>query len=144
MILSEIKELYDSYISSVRKAQQDMKPSDGLFGIGRKLSDDPCHDDFAEKLERMLSDHAAGSPEPSEVREVLGYIYDIPKEYERNDSVCLMLTAVHGFTTELAAYLSADDAAELLERYKENYPKNKRLPVQKKLIKVLEKAANKT
>ena len=139
MMISEVKELYSEYVSKVKELEQQMKPSDGLFGMGRKISDDRCHDDFADRLEKMLSDYAESEHDKGEVREVLGYIYNVPFEFEDDKNIYWMMNAVHGLTQNLISFLSAEDADRLLKEYKDKYPRSKRLPVQKQLVKALEK-----
>ena len=143
MILSEIEELYSSYITKAEKVMQNMKPSDGLFGIGKKASDDPCHDEFADSLEKLLTDYENTAPASEEVREVLRYIYNEPVKHEDNKNIYWMMNAVHGLTQGLIRFMSADDASVIWLEYKENYPKSKRLPVQKQIEKLLEKTAKK-
>lgn len=142
MILSQVEKLYDDYISKVRKIEQQMKPTDGLLGFGRKISDDPCHESFAEELQDILEEYEKTSPGSDEVKEVLRFIFGIPLKYEDSDSIYWMLNAVHSLTLGLTGFLSADDASEILEEYKNNYPRSKRLPAQKKLIRLLEKASS--
>ena len=139
--LRAVKALYEEYISEVEQLEQNRKPADGLFGLGKKIADDPCHDRFSERLRNMLEDYAAEKPDTSDVRAVLEYIYSIQTEHKDPVSVYWLMNAVHGFTVELAEMLSREDASALCELYEKNCPRSERFPVQKKVLKALKSAA---
>ena len=52
------------------------------------------------------------------------------------------MNAVHSLTVGLAEKLSSEDAAALLEQYKKAFPRNRRFPAHKNVIKALERAKN--
>ena len=52
MGMAEVKKLYSEYIAQVQELESKKKIGDGLFGMGKKISDDPCHDAFAETAHR--------------------------------------------------------------------------------------------
>ena len=139
MGIAEVKEIYEDYIEKVRKLEKEKKPADGLLGFGKKISDDPCHDVFAEKLEKILNEFAAIEPPSDKVYEVLAYIYHAPAENTEYESAYWMLNAVHGLTLSLVGRLSPQDADKLCELYEKDIPRRKRLPVQKKVASVLKK-----
>ena len=142
-MLTEIQALYRSYTDKVIALELSRKPTDGLFGMGPKISDDPCHDDFTKQLEALLARFAESSPAPSEVREVLRYIYRYPAEHSDPVSVYWMTTGVHGLTLGAVKLLDAESAAELREEYISAYPKLRQLPVQKKVCRALKEICNK-
>ena len=139
--LNAVKALYEEYISEVEQLERNKKPADGLFGLGKKTADDPCHDRFSERLRKMLEDYAAEKPDTSDVRTVLEYIYSIQMEHRDPVSVYWLMNAIHGFTVGLAEMLSREDASVLCELYEKNCPRSERFPVQKKVIKALKSAA---
>ena len=137
---SAVQALFRNYIEEAERLEKERKPSDGLFGMGPKPADDPCHDTFADDLEAALSGFAAGDPEPEEVREVLSFIYHAPKEHPEPLSVFWMLNAVHGLTADLIPLLDPKDAALLCGQYDQDFPRRERLPAQKKVYEALKKA----
>ena len=139
--LSAIKALYEEYITEVEQLERDKKPADGLLGFGKKISDDPCHDRFSERLRKMLEDYAAEKPDTSDIRAVLEYIYSIQTEHKDPVSAYWLMNAVHGFTADLVKILSREDASALCEFYEKKCPRSERFPVQKKVIKALKSAA---
>ncbi len=143
MTIADIKALYEEYTAEAEKVERESKPADGLFGMGRKPSDDPCHDRFSEKLEAMLKEFADGDPAPAEVYEVLEYIYSAPAEHKEPLSVYWLMNAVQGFTSELVQKLEKADAERLYVMYRKEYPRWKRLPVQKKIFSELDRLRKK-
>lgn len=135
--LEKIQALYKDYLIFAERLEENRKPGDGIFGIGRKPADDSCHDRFAEDLKQQLADYAAEAPDPKEVREVLYYIYRAPKEHLQPLSIYWMLISVHGFTEDLIGLLDPADAGMLLELYNDLYPRWDRLPAQKRIYKAL-------
>ena len=143
MWLEELKALYTGYIEKVSRLEMAKKPADGLLGFGKKISDDPCHEAFAEELEALLERFAQAGPSSEEVRRVLSFVYHAPAAYSEPASAYWMLNAVQGLTQELVKVLSREDASELLRQYEEDIPRSQRLPVQKKVGKALKAAAKK-
>ena len=139
MGISEVKKLYEEYIAEAEKLERDRKPTDGLFGMGKKTSDDPCHERFANELEAVLKSMTDSKPEPEKVYEVLDYIYRMPDEHKEPITVYWMLSAVHALTIELIALLDKNYAEKLYTQYRKAIPRWKRLPVQKKVCSELDK-----
>ena len=52
-----------------------------------------------------------------------------------------MLIAVQGLGMQAAQFLNQADAAALAEEYAERYPRRERLPVQKQMLKTVERLA---
>lgn len=136
---NDIFDIYARYIEKARKLELERKPGDGLFGVGKKPSDDSCHDEFAETLEKALDDLASSNPSADEVSCVLSFIYKAPSEHRELLSVYWMLNAVHGLTLGLIPRLTPDDAKDLKQRYNDDFPKWERLPVQKQVFSALGK-----
>ena len=109
--------------------------------MGKKISDDPCHECFSDKLEKLLKEYAVSKPASAEIREVLSYIYSVQKENKEYLSAYWLMNAVHGFTFELIDMLSGEDASAVYELYDKNCPRRERFPVQKKVLKALKLAA---
>ena len=136
-----ILKIYDSYFEKALAAEKNRKPTDGMFGIGKKPGDDPCHTEFAEVLEAALKEFAASAPDSAAVSELLAYMYGIPKEHQDPKSVYWMLIAVHGLTAELIPRLGKDEAEVLYREYGAAYRRWERLPVQQQIYRALAQAA---
>lgn len=142
MQTAAIRKIYDSYLEKAFAAEENRKPTDGMFGIGKKPGDDPCHAEFAAELETALKHCREEAPDSAEVRELLDYMYQQPKSHEEPKSIYWMLIAVHGLTAILIPLLGQPDAAELKKSYTAAYKRRERLPVQQQILRALEQAAS--
>lgn len=139
---SRLEALYNNYIDTVRELEKNRKPGDGLLGLRPGPKDDPCHDNFAADLERLLKDFLDSSPDSGECTAVLRYMITAPEPWQELTSAYWMLIAVQGFGTDLIGYLDPADAKALAELYSAHYPRWDRLPVQNKLLKGLKRQAD--
>ena len=144
MPTAAIRKIYDDYLEKALNAEKNRKPTDGMFGIGKKPGDDPCHAEFAAQLEAALKEYAAEAPEPSSVRELLSYMYTLPKSHEDPKSIYWMLIAVHGLTSVLIPLLGKANAAALKKEYGAAFRRWERLPVQQQIYRALAQAAKET
>jgi len=140
MCMEELRELYEGYIRQVERLELERKPADGLFGIGKGVADDPCHDAFAGRLKELLAELEVEEPSSADLREILSYIYRMSAENKEPVSAYWTMNAVHGLTAGLIARLDPQDAAALHDTYIAEYPRRMRFPVQKQVIKALERA----
>ena len=139
--MQQLTALYENYLDEALKVELARKPGEGIFGIGKKPSDDPCHDRFTENLKKLLEDFRAGGPESGEVREALRYIYRAPKEHPEPKTSYWLLIAVQSLTKELISLLNREDAAALAKEYTGIYKRWERLPIQKQILDALKKAS---
>ena len=141
MNMQQLTTLYENYPDEARKVELARKPGEGIFGIGKKPSDDPCHDRFTENLKVLLEDFRAAGPESGELRKVLRYIYWAPKEHPEPKTAYWLLIAVQSLTKELISLLNREDAAALAKEYTGIYKRWERLPIQKQILDALKKAS---
>ena len=140
MIRDEARSLVEAYIAQATELEEKGKPWDGILGFGSRPADDPCHTRMVEELVALLR---TGAEElaPGEAREILADLAEMPLENDRYPSIYWTLVAAQGAGLALAPRLTREEAAGLLADYRARYPKRTLLPVQKLLIKALEKAA---
>ena len=138
--LTEVQTLYQTYLEEVERVEQERRPGEGLFGIGNKPSDDPCHERFAAGLETLLKDFEAQEPDSAQACAVLRYIYRAQLVNREPISAYWMLNAVHGLTLSLIGRLNAEDAAALREQYASDIPRREMLPVQKQVFSKLKQS----
>ena len=139
--MQKLSTLYENYLDEALKVELARKPGEGIFGIGKKPSDDPCHDRFTENLKKLLEDFRAAAPESGEVRDVLRYLYRAPKEHPEPKTAYWLLIAVQSLTKELIPLLSVEDAAVLAKEYTGLYKRWELLPIQKQILDTLKKAS---
>ena len=134
LLPQEIRTIYNDYLSDTIRLEETQKPTDGLFGFGKRADSDPCHDRFCERLELALNELAATEPSSKTAFSVLSFVYEAPQLHKDNKQAYWMLLAVHGQTDGLIRFLSKENAAELSAWYNNAYPKRVLLPVQKTLV----------
>ena len=137
MNTDSLQELYETYYAEALKVEKERKPGEGIFGIGKKPADDPCHDRFVADLKDWLETFSETEPDSAAVREVLSLIYLAPKKYPEPKSAYWMLVAVQGLTIELIPRLTAEDAAALDAEFRAAYKRWERLPAQKQILNAL-------
>lgn len=138
-VMKQLIGLYEAYFEQVRAAEKRLKPADGLFGMGERLANAPCHDAFMEALRAFLEGKEV-KEDPGRICQVLDYIYRAPFAYpDVHPSVYWMLLAVHGLTQPVIACLRPEDAQALHLWYQKAYPRRERLPVQNQVLNALER-----
>lgn len=140
--LSRIEALYDEYLLTAAELERNRKFGDGILGLRPGPADDPCHGRFAARLEELLKEAAAASPDSGEAARILRRLYTAPKTRDIPLSAYWMLIAVQGLGRELIGLLSPADAAGLLRFYTERCPRRARLPVQDQILKELKLQAD--
>ena len=138
--LSRVETLYQEYIQKAEELEKNRKIGDGLFGLTPGPADDPCHERFARELEEMLKACADSASGP-EAAEILRFQFRAPQAHEEPKSLYWILIAVQGLGGALVDCLSPEEAAGLAAEYGALYPRRLRLPVQKQLLKSLERKA---
>ena len=134
---AEIRQIYGVYLKAAERADPKENRFQRLLSSFRGREEDPCHMRFADELRSCLDSMAAADPDPEDVYAVLDYMYDAPVRFPRPKSANWMLLAVHGFTLTLIPMLRPEDAARLEKRYRNNYPRIRRLPAQNRVLESL-------
>lgn len=137
--MKQLTLLYEAYFEEVRAAEKRLKPADGLFGMGERLANAPCHDAFWKALRAFLEGMDVKEA-PGQVGQALDFIYRAPFAYpDVHPSVYWMLLAVQGLTQPLIACLRPEDAQALYRWYQKAYPRRERLPVQNQVLEALKR-----
>ncbi len=140
MIRDEARTLVEDYIIRATELEEKGKPWDGILGFGSRPADDPCHTRMVEELVSLVRE-GADRLEPGEARAILADLAEIPLRNGRYPSIYWTLIAAQGAGLALVPRLTREEAAGLLTDYRDRYPRRTLLPVQKLLVKALEKAA---
>ena len=138
---TQLSALYEAYLDKALHVELARKPGEGIFGIGKKPSDDPCHDRFIEDLKQWLDQFRDAGPDSTDVRSVLSYIFRAPKDHPEPKSSYWVLIAVQALTRDLIPLLSEEDAAALVKEYTDAYKRWERMPAQKQVLDELRKAS---
>ena len=135
--LCDFQALYEAYIDTVNQLERNRKFGQGIFGFKGGPKDDPCHDRFMQDTQALCTAFAGEDHSSEEIREVLAYVYTAPLAYRNRSTIYWMLLAVQGLTAELAEQLAPEDASALFLSFSRDYPRRERMPVQKRLLEVL-------
>ena len=137
--MKQLTLLYEAYFEQVRAAEKRLKPADGLFGMGERLANAPCHDAFWKALRAFLEGMDVKEA-PGQVGQALDFIYRAPFAYpDVHPSVYWMLLAVQGLTQPVITHLRPEDAQALYLWYQKAYPRRERLPVQNQVLEALKR-----
>ena len=139
--LQELRQIYADYSAAVMTLELNRKPMAGLLGFGSGPGSDPCHDRFADAVEKALGRFALETPSSEEIRAVLRYMFDASGGELVSRHAYWMLLAVHSFAQPLIGFLSPEDASVLEQEYVQAFPKHARLPAQQKLVSRLRQQA---
>ena len=101
MSIESLQGLYDEYLEKAITVERNRRPGEGIFGFGKKPSDDPCHARFLEDLKDWLEAFRGGEPDSGEAREVLTLIYRAAKENPEPPSAYWVLIAAQSLMQEL-------------------------------------------
>ena len=138
-MLEEVISVYEAYLDEFHRLEQNRRPMEGAFGIGNGPQSYPCHEKFAQDLDRTLRDLSAQTPSSEQVSQVLRYIYcTAPVRWESETTVYWMMVAVQGLTGRLIERLDASSAKALCGEYRHLYPRYQRLPVQNRIFSALQ------
>ncbi|MCR4672806.1 MAG: hypothetical protein K5637_06190 [Lachnospiraceae bacterium] len=134
----QLEALIADYRSYLKKLPEKGGIFSGFLEILKKPQNDPGHNEFYNNVGK-LAEQAAESEDPEAVRELAEALLFASAEIYDRESSYLYLTAIQRHAMPLLERLSESEKAAFLERYEEEYPKKRRLPVQNDIIKLLEK-----
>lgn len=140
--MPRVEALYQAYIRTAEELEKNRPVGAGLFGLTPGPEDDPCHDRFAAELDALLQEVCAAAPSSAEAAGILRFLFRAPDARRQPKSLYWMLVAVQGLGSGLVDHLEPEDASGLSKEYADLVPRRERLPVQKQLLKKLERAAH--
>ena len=132
----EYRSIQEEYARAVEETLHKKRGLGGLFGIGMRLSDEPCHKELDGKIEALCR-RAAEEGEPAELRELTERILHAQSEWDGAQVADLMLAAIQRHALPLIPRLRAEERAALGAWYEKQYPRRTRLPVQDQILKAL-------
>ena len=135
--MDDLKRTYADYLSAVAALEQKAALTDGLMGFGRDPKTDPCHEAFYQEVAAWVEEFLASDPTPEEISQAAFWILQAAYPHESRTTVFWILYAVHGHAAPLIPRMPPEDRRELAAWYDKHHPKRSRLPVQKKIAKLL-------
>lgn len=137
---ADLRAIYADYLHQVEALLAQAKPGDGLLGMGNAPQHAPCHEQFDQQVEAFVRVHAAELM-PADAAAVVELLLRGEKEAHAPDCAAWMLIAVQRHSMGLIPRLPREEAKRLLAWYTEAYPTFHRLPIQKKIIRLLKTRA---
>ncbi len=136
-----LAQAFVDYRQDLEQYEKKRRPTDGLFGFGHSLQDDPCHARFDERVEKAVAQICALPPSPEEAERAVRLL--LPKNDPASWPLAAqwMLRAIERHAIPLIPFLSSGAAAAFLREYTDRYKRWERLPAQKELFKALKKQA---
>ena len=138
--LLQVQHLYNTYMEQAEEAEKNTPFASGIFGLGKRASDDPCHDRFIQNLTALMAQFKEEGIDSAALREVLAFVFQAHAEYQVPASTHWMLIAAHSTTLDVIPLLNREDAAALCAQYEKAFKRRERMPVQTKIVKLLNKA----
>ena len=132
-----LAEAYRTYWQDVDACRKNLKPTDGLFGLGHSLADDACHDRFDRQLCAAVQALRDAELNPDEAETAVRMILEPDDKPEWPQAAQWMLRAAERHALLLIPFLSKDGAARLCSAYASRYKPWDRLPAQREVYKAL-------
>ena len=135
--LERFSGILERYTEAFNEAEKKRKPGSGLFGFGQRPGDYPCH----EEMDRQVAELTAEAAEEAGTAETAALVKAIlAAEQERKwpEAARLAVLAQQRHVMPLIPKLSAADREAIRTWYEEAYPRRKRLPIQKQLVKQMQ------
>lgn len=132
MATEKLDNLIQDYISTANTVIKNQKPLAGVFGFGKSISNDACHEVFLDKLQKTLEEDTE-----MDAYEIVQFLLQAENNYECPKSVKFMLVAIQGLAVPYVSKLTLEQKKEFKDYFDHNIPKHMRLPVQDKLYKEL-------
>ena len=134
-----VQGIIGQYIEAFDRAEKNRKPGSGLFGFGQGPGDYPCHDEMDRQVAELAGEAAADETGAEEAAELVRAILQAEKSRVWPEAARLAVLAAQRHTLVLIPRMRKEDRQTLLAWYGEAYPRRKRLPVQNRILKELEK-----
>ena len=134
--VEELTALYDTYSETLKQVRQKASPFAGFFGFGDDPRRHSCHDEFYEAVEKWTEDFIRSQPDRDQITQVVRWVLEAADRH-RDEETCWFLYAIQGFMCPLIPKLPQETCEELRQWYKGTYPREKQMPVQRDIYKLL-------
>ena len=133
------REIMTGYKEELEKSRKNRKITSGIFGFGGGPGDDPCHDAMDKQVGGLTAEIAEETVESEEISELVTAILREEKNREWSESAKWSVIAIQRYTIPLIPKIPADRKKEIDAWYEKAYPKRMRLPIQRQIVKELNK-----
>ena len=130
----------DHYLDELEKAGKNRKFGDGLFGFGRRPGDDPCHEAMDRQVAELAEELAADEGvQPEETAAFVQAVFEAEGSRQWKEAARWAVLAIQRHGIPLITRMSEEDRRRLGTWYENTYPRRQRLPIQKQIVKELQK-----
>ncbi len=136
--MQKLKARYEEYVKQAIEIRKKAGPLAGILGMSNGPQNDPAHVIFYEDVGHWVKKFLETAPGAEDCFQAARFLICASAELGQADSYWMMYAA-QGHVRQLLPKLTAEHCAWLRDFYDENYPKNKRMPVQNELYKQLKK-----
>ncbi len=146
----ELREILAEYDKSVEELEKNKKPFDGIFGMGRRPADDPCHDLMDRKVEELTRRAAGEIPseegetriaDTAETDALVRALFSAAGAYRGPVYAGMTLVAIQRHGMRLIPRMSGEAKSTLAGWYAKEYPKRRRFPMQEEICRLLQAGA---
>ncbi len=130
--------IIEQYIEELEKADRNRKPGSGLFGIGQGPGDYPCHEAMDRQVAELAAEAAEADASPEETVGLVNAILRAEQDRKWPEYARWAVLASQRHTLPLIPRLESGNREEILAWYVKAYPKRRRVPIQKQIIRELE------
>ena len=139
-LFAALEQAVSDYRQAIEECERKRRPMDGLFGLGYRIQDDPCHDRLDQQVKQAVDAICAAGPAPADAeRAVRLLLRDDAQTWP--EAARLMLRAIQRHSLPLIPLLPPAAAAALLREYAARYKRWDRLPVQQQVYLALKARA---
>lgn len=136
-LLTALEQTFAEYRRELEECEKKSRPTDGLFGFGHSIGDDPCHTRFDERVAQAVEAICAAEPSPEDAAAALVTLLARDDGATWPVSAQWMLRAAERHALPLIPFLDPGMRETLADAYAARYKPWDRLPAQKQVLKAL-------
>ncbi len=133
----ELIRLYEAYMDGSDEQKNDVQQ--GMKNLWQARYENPRHERFYKNVKTVVEGILRQEPDEAESCSVLSYMLQAQEGVSKKERTYYMLTAAHGLGIGLVSFLAQEDALRLAQQYEQMFPKRERTPVQRDMLKALQK-----
>ena len=140
-LLTALEQAIEDYRTAMKECEKKYRPTDGLFGFGHSIKDDPCHAQVDERVEKIAAEIRDAGPSPQDAERAVLMLLARDDTPAWPVSAQFMLRALERHCITLIPFLSSETAYGFLKKYDARYKRWDRFPAQVEVYKALKARA---
>ena len=137
-MLTQLKTLFADYNAAVQEVRKKARAFDGILGLGKDPRKDPCHEQFYNAVGKWTEDFLATEPSQEDLKAAALFLIEEPKNYEGKECFWFMFAA-QGHIKPMIGTMCPETSQMIKASLEAAYKKRDRMPLQKELLKLLDK-----